>query len=336
MLRILLLSSLFAIGSAMPAQTCVYESSPDPAGNPAVQGTSIVGGIDFQRSQFIVNAAVFQNVPTLIREMSFGNSGGLFVQSITSLRVRFGYSTQTQVQPGFVQNTTSPLQDVLVATDYVWTVGLGSIWVPLGLQQPFLFVPGNGNLLVDIQTTGVTTTVVLPTNSLVGSGFNNVQVRGDAVSGVSVPGQITLAPRVRFCVDRAESMLLGQTCNGSAGSTPLLGVTGWPTPGATPTIWLSDAPPNAIAACAYGFSNAAPYPVNLTSLGAPGCRQYFAPAFADLVLANNLGIGQQTILVPSAAATIGAILYAQWWVLDPPANALDLTTSNYLRLLVGL
>jgi hypothetical protein len=39
--------------------------------------------------------------------------------------------------------------------------------------------------------------------------------------------------------------------------------------------------------------------------------------------------------IPTAPTTIGAVAYAQYFVLDPPANALDLTASNYARLLVG-
>jgi hypothetical protein len=34
-------------------------------------------------------------------------------------------------------------------------------------------------------------------------------------------------------------------------------------------------------------------------------------------------------------ATAGASVYAQYFVLDPPANALGITASNYVRLMAG-
>jgi hypothetical protein len=278
---------------------------------------------------------VFQNVPARITDVAVGARSGWRTYAFGELTIRMGHTTANQLSASFAQNITSPLQDVLVAHDHVWTEGPGPAWVPLGLQAPFQFLPGSGNLLIELIQRDISVLEQVAYNYL---GTANV---GTVVAGYgsSIPAQASSqgdAPRLRFCIDRAEVLLHGETCNGSGSSTPLLGVTGRPTPGATPTIWLSDAPPNAIAACAYGFDTRPPFPVDLTPLGAPGCRQYLAPAFADVVLANGLGIGQNTIAVPGAPATIGAILYTQYFVLDPPANALGLTASNYARLLVGL
>lgn len=58
-------------------------------------------------------------------------------------------------------------------------------------------------------------------------------------------------------------------------------------------------------------------------------------AFAELLLADALGIGQRTVAIPNVPATAGASVYAQYFVLDPPANALGITASNYVRLMAG-
>jgi hypothetical protein len=333
--------ALAALAGAGNAQNCIYTMGPDPFGSPATPTqsdrlfrTSV--GQNHYRAQILLPSTLFQNVPVRITDIAVGARSGWLTYSCPELRIRIGYSNASQFGTTFAQNVTGPLQDVLVANQHVWTEGPGPAWVPLGLQTPFDVLPGNGDLLIDITLRDAAVIDNWGYDGI-GTGSVGLFVYG---FGSTPPTQATsgvgTAPRLRLCVDHAEATLQGRSCNGSGGSTPLLGVTGRPTPGATPTIWLSDAPPNAIAACAYGFDTRPPFPVDLTPLGAPGCRQYFAPVFADVVLANNLGIGQRTILIPSAASTIGAIVYAQYFVLDPPANALDLTSSNYARLLVGL
>ena len=336
----LLLALLLALSGGVTAQTCIYTVDSSPYGTvPAgAQGARLYqpwGAGTYHRIHLLVPMAVFQNVPHRITDIAVGARSGWFTYRFSEVTIRMGHTTATQLNAVFAQNITSPLQDVLVVRDHVWTEGFGPAWVPLGLQQSFQLLPGSGNLLVEIITRDAIALDQGGYNDLatgnVGTMLSNIGATMPTLGNAPGP-----APRLRFCTDRAEVSLLGQTCNGSANSTPLLGVTGRPTLGAQPTLWLSDAPPNAIAACAFGFDTTAPYPIDLTALGAPGCRQYFPIAVASVVIASNLGIGQQTLPVPSAAATIGAVVYAQWWVLDPPANALDLTSSNYARLLVGL
>jgi hypothetical protein len=334
--RIALSWLLVAATVPAPAQTCAYNSGVDPAGGNGLAAllyppTSAL----FRRTHVVVPAVVFQNVPLVITDIAVATIPGYRRMKFDRLTIRMGHTTVGQANTIFGQNITSPLQDVLVARDHVFFEGFGPAWVPVGLQTSFQFLPGSGNLLIEVVAEGG---LILEGDT---SGAAGGSLLGSCVTSSLEPtlptvGNSATVPRLRFCFDRAEVSLSGESCNGSAGSTPLLGVTGRPTPGSMPTLWLSDAPANALAACAYGFDTKPPFPINLTALGAPGCRQYFAPAFADFVLANPLGIGERAISVPSATATIGAILYAQYYVLDPPANALDLTASNYARLLVGL
>lgn len=324
--------------SVAVAQTCIYSSGAEPVNPGGVDAPLIqpwgVGQIE--RTHLLFPAGMFQNVPVTITDFSVAVRAGWRKFRCTELTIRMGHTTVSQLGAVYAQNITSPLQDVLVVRDHVWTQGIGPGWVAVGLQQSFQFLPGSGNLLIEIVARDTTLLEQFQNQWLDACSIGTRIGTYLANLPLDCNCSPSPAPRLRFCVDRAETLVLGQTCAGSGTSTPLLGVSGRPTPGAAPTIWLSDAPANAIAACAYGFDTRPPYPVNLTSLGAPGCRQYFPVAFADVVLANAIGVGQRTIVVPSAPATIGAILYTQYYVLDPPANALDLTTSNYARLLVGL
>ena len=331
-----LLAGLVLFHGHSSAQTCLYTWGSDPGG--AGSGAALLdpaGVGNVIRRQLLVPAVVFQNVPTGIAELSVVTApAGYRRLRFDELTIRMGHTNATQLSTTFAQNVTSPLQTVLSVRDHVWFEGFGPAWVPVGLQTPFLFLPGSGNLLIEVVVLGGETL-----ESLVYQSNTAAQIGSFVTAtGQTVPtaGVTSSPPRLRLCVDRAESLLLGESCQGSGTSTPLLGVSGRPVLGSTPTIWLSDAPPNAIAACAFGFNNAPLYPINLTPLGAPGCREYFAIAFTDLVLANPLGVAQKAVPIPNSPSAMGFAFYAQYYVLDPPANALDLTASNYARLLCGL
>jgi hypothetical protein len=321
--------------AAVRGQTCAYNWGSEPLQLSGNTARLLYGGGNVSRSHVLVPAVVFQNVPLRITDLSVSTTPGYRRLRFDRLTIRMGHTTVTQLSPVFAANLTSPLQDVLVATDHVHFEGFGPEWIPVGLQSPFQFLPGSGNLLIEVVTEGGQV-LDQASNQDPGAGMLGGMV---LASGTTLPTQASPAgpvPRLRFCADRAETLLFGQSCNGSANSTPLLGVTGRPTPGNAATVWLSDAPANAFAACAYGFATTPPFPVLLTALGAPGCRQYFPISHADFAGANGVGVASRTVAVPNSPAVVGAIVYAQWYVLDPPANALGITASNYARLLVGL
>ncbi len=338
--RRLILLSWAVLARLAAAQTCIYTADTDPVGPLPIGSNSpellLPSGANYVRTQVLLPLIPFQNVPYVINEIAVGTRRGVRVTRFGELTIRMGHTTVAQLTPNFAANITSPLVDVLVARDHIWTEGVGPGWVPLGLQRPFQILPGSGQLLVEIIQRNTTILQNVLYNGLGTGSFGEVIVGfGASLPTTSSSGPLLVPPRLRLCVDRAETMLLGTTCAGSGTSTPLLGVSGRPTPGASSTIWLSDAPANAVAGCAFGFDNASPYPIDLTALGARGCMQYFAIAFADVVRADAVGIAQRTLAVPNASNVVGAILYAQYYVLDPPANALGLTASNYARLSIG-
>jgi hypothetical protein len=338
----ILLSAL--IGPFLAAQNCVYTFGDDPAHPLSAttsdifpQGPNVGAPFNQQvvRHHIRVPEYVFQNVPTTIHEMAFGVKLGIRTLHFTDLTIRMGHTTAPLGNNLFSQNITSPLTDVLVVHDHTWIEGNGPTWVPLGLQHSFQFLPGRGDLLIEILANGTNMTA----NNFTFTGCLAAPIGDWGVGGgPTLPNAITSGgppPALRLCVDRAEVTLHGATCEGTPGSTPLLGVTGRPTLGSATTFWLSDAMPNGFAALVYGFNNAPPFPIDLTSQGAPGCRQYFNMAFNEFVLTNPSGIGAHVLQIPNSPAATGLVLYTQYFAFDPAGNALGITTSNYARLLLG-
>ena len=86
---------------------------------------------------------------------------------------------------------------------------------------------------------------------------------------------------------------------------------------------------------AFGFDNSPPFPLDLGTQGAPGCKQYFPIAFTMAVVADPLGLGQHVVTIPNSLGLLGTIVLGQYVALEPGGNALGALTSNYGRVLVG-
>lgn len=331
----LLLFVLVAVRA--PAQQCLYTSDPSPTS--LTQG-SIFPYADFGsqgRAQVLVPAFLFENVPTLITDFSYF-IGPLYNRTrYGRITIRIGQTSVSDLSTTFASNITGPMQTVLLLENHVITRGPWSGWYPVGMQQPFTFLPGSGNLLIDVLTESSLQLESTPSNlSIAYQSLYGRCMKSDS-GAITLPltGSSATNPALRFCTDRAERQLIGESCAGSGSSTPLLGLGSRPIVGTSTSIWLSDAPANAMAACVFGFETRPPFPINLASQGAPGCRQYFQEVALVLFSANAQGTGQLSLPIPNTPSLAGAAVYAQYFVLDPPANALGITSSNYGRLLVG-
>ncbi len=130
----------------------------------------------------------------------------------------------------------------------------------------------------------------------------------------------------------------GSTCGGRAG--PLSHwAAGTPSIGRPVNYELSTAPGNAQCVLNFGIdsqrtSTGVPLPMNLTSLGAPGCW-YHTESLVS-ILARTTGSGRASVLFRFGdPSMVGAYLYTQFYVLDPTANALGATFSNGVRTRIG-
>lgn len=129
----------------------------------------------------------------------------------------------------------------------------------------------------------------------------------------------------------------GLGCSGSRGvpqvSAPLGSL---PRIGTTFNVQVSNLPLTGPAFLGIGFSDASygasPLPLDLTSLGAPGC-QLLQSLDALLPLPNVLGSANWSFTVP---AIPGGEFFVQAFPFDPPANAFGYTASNAGKAVLGL
>ena len=68
-------------------------------------------------------------------------------------------------------------------------------------------------------------------------------------------------------------------------------------------------------------------PFPLDALGMTGCA-FYASAEVILPVPNTGGAGSVTFAVPNDVALVGGSFFNQGFVLDPPANAAGITSSN--------
>jgi len=145
---------------------------------------------------------------------------------------------------------------------------------------------------------------------------------------------------LRYQAAQAGSLsTFGSGCPGSNG-VPSHVDSGSPTLGSTITHALANGPAGAAAFLALGLSNASwlgtPLPIDFSALGAPGCSVYCS--HDDVIGPISLspaGTASHNSPIPTACNLVGLIVYSQYLLLDPPANALGLTGSNAAELRIG-
>src|SRR5262249_18346035 len=120
-------------------------------------------------------------------------------------------------------------------------------------------------------------------------------------------------------------------CPGSNGLRPALVNPNAEVPqlGSTMVVRLQNALPNAAALPFFGFSNtmsgSTPLPVDLSTIGAPGCFLRVDPAQVLVVVADNAGVYFHSITLPVFPGLRGLTLYMQAMLLDAPNNGLGIS-----------
>lgn len=121
------------------------------------------------------------------------------------------------------------------------------------------------------------------------------------------------------------------------GCGPTLSVFGSPRIGTTMPIHGANLPTGSVAAgFAIGTTDFANSPVSLASLGAPGCfALHDASISAGVPMAVVSTAADFTWQIPYLPAAVGLQAYLQAWVVAPNVNALNVVTSNGLRVTFG-
>jgi hypothetical protein len=196
-------------------------------------------------------------------------------------------------------------------------------------DQPFRWAPQAGqHLLLDIRRWSVSTGG-LPTNfTLDLTVFNPVLAYVAASDPAATTGNYF----------RSQGLILG-LLTAKTPALPLLGAPRGPNLGLTHALELAQARPASVAILLLGASDrlwgTIPLPLDLTGLGAPGCRLLCSPDLGAFVPIDALGAARLSIPVPADRAFVDLDLFHQALVLDPGNNTLGLATSNGLRTRVG-
>ena len=76
-------------------------------------------------------------------------------------------------------------------------------------------------------------------------------------------------------------------------------------------------------------------PFSLAGLGAPGCDLLVDPRIPVGIVLNGSGNGSLNVSVPNIKALVGQMAYAQFYVIDSGANALNVAVSAGAALTIG-
>jgi hypothetical protein len=235
----------------------------------------------------------------------------------------------TPLSTTFAANLTPAAVTVLLATDYTWNV-TGNTWNEVGLQNLFVY-NGVDDLVVQI-------TIVNGTSPTAFHRDVRPRLTWFAATGTppatGTPSNAALKFEVSMLGARLSSYGVG--CVGSNALAPLHTLTGSAQLGQTFQMNVANGLPSGVSFLLLGFYNGVPFPIDLGSLGMPGCREYFSPVTTQFIALDPVGGGSSSLFVPNVGAFIGTLLFSQYACLDPLANTTGVTTSNYGRIYVGL
>ena len=195
-----------ALAASLGAQVCHYNLGQDAGEQPGdtqrhgffAESGSILG----LRTQAIVPRFAFPNAPVLISSVFVAPAAyGYF--RFASLQVKLGYTSRDALTTIFADNPAGSLTTVLDLREHtLWC--RRSTWTEIGLQQPFLYVPAIGNLLIEV--VAIRPDASPPPMLWTGSHANEQSVSA-SFAGTRLPtgGSVTAAlPKLALCAERAS------------------------------------------------------------------------------------------------------------------------------------
>jgi len=283
------------------------------------------------RYQTLIFASELNNAPTMLCGLRFA-ACGTGARTFDSLTIRMGHTTATSLTQTFDTNLPPGTgTTVLDVQNYTWH-NITDVWNDIGLQQAFVY-NGTDNVVIEI----IAMNAVFTGSGSAGfhresthqrvyaTNYNGTQTTGSS-------GNAALKMQLHFA--DATTWTFGEGCAGSNG-TPTLSFTGEPVLGQTFSVDLMNAPASSPVALNFGlFNNPPMWPLDLGPFGAANCFLYHDTIVSLSLPSDPNGVASLPIGVPANGPICG-ILFAQWICLDPGANALGATTSNFGRAQVG-
>ncbi len=281
--------------------------------------------------QSMATAADLGNQPGLVTGLAFAPCG-TGVRQFSSLTIKMGHCNLGTLGTTFAANFTSPPVTVLDVQNFEWP-NVANTWNKLPLQQPFLFVPPLGDLVVEITAIGVG----MPTGT---TGMHrDTRQRVYAVGWTGVPplsGTSGLAAaKMEVCIGTAGTAVFGSGCLGTNNLAPSLSYSGSSRIGQILNVDLASAKPTTPYFTLLGTTIGSPYPLPLDAVGMPGCKLYSSILVSFAGVTNASGASTAPYPIPNDPTLTGLMLFHQCGVVDVGANALGLVTSNAGWFVVG-
>lgn len=291
-----------------------------------------------------------QKYQTLVDSKLFGTKNGLIcslgfaccatgIKKFSSIEIKMDYfqGTGNQLSTTFSNNISSNAQTVLSATNYVFHTAQNQ-WAHVGLQNPFLYFPAAGHLVVQITVTGAegngnnfhTGSTSLPVQRMYATGTTWTNGQPPATGTFNATSGLKM--EVGFDAWSLDTFGLG--CPGSNSKTAQLALSGSSALGQKLKVALTDALPNAGAFFVIGLgvpSN----PLDMGVFGAPGCNINISLEIVLGVSADSNGQYTRTFDVPNNAWLVCLPVYVQFFPHDKTVNAFGTSASNYGRVLIG-
>ena len=244
-----------------------------------------------------------------------------FSAATVSIVCRVGYS---DVDPTFMPNAFSVVPKGTPTTVFAAYLSLPTapptpapapFVAAIQFTAPWVFVnaPGNGkSLMIDIESNGFGTPWPCDAHYLSGDGRPATSA---SLGAAGCNASHNLPINNGFLSGRSAmpgGMLLTQSVS-------------WPSTVATALSMI-------------GLNSAAPYPIDLVAIGAPGCMLRTDMVVGQVVPTKNVPPEVRASAlwpVPADPSLAGAALNNQWAGIDPAANALGVVVSDALRITLG-
>ena len=238
----------------------------------------------------------------------------------------------------FVSNLRGPMTRVLPKTKIklpYWTSlnkSLSNWLIRIPLSKPFTYVKKSGEyLILDTRKT----------NSSIG--YTNASYYIDTVfdtNTIKVSRVFSTSAGSTFgTVEKGSGAVVGFVPSKNEGAVPILDCPDQPKVGKTITLGLQRVRANAPVGIILGFSDHSwaglTLPLDLTPIGAKGCRLLAGLNILFLTSVNGDGIGSFKLPIPGETSLILGRIYFQALVLDPGANQAGLSWSNGLKGIIG-
>lgn len=320
----------FALAAFVLASGLVAQSAYVPSNTPA---TGTCNAFPFSTSdmryQALVTAADMGSTPALICGFAVAqcSTGTATFQRLT---VKMAHITAASLSTTFDANLAAGAITVLDIPNYTWQA-TANVWNDLDVQVPFVY-NGTDNLVIEVLALGRTGTI----------GSTHRDATNQRVYLGNYTGQLTgtnggnTAFKMRLITGDATTWVFGKGCQGSNAMTPALTLSGSSKLGMALGVSQSNALASSPTLLHVGTTSALPvFPFDLGLLGAPGCTMYTNAAISVPMSTSSSGTSRITVNVPNVPSLACFKLYFQWVNLDPMANTLGITTSDYGRAIFG-